>query len=296
MTQVAVIVNPTKLADADSFRAEVTQRCTIAGHPEPVWFSTTADDPGPGMVAEALDAGASVVLACGGDGTVTACAGALAETGAALAIIPLGTGNLLARNLDLPLNLGGALAVAFGPGRRRVDVLDADGRRFAVMAGLGFDAALIRDTDEDAKARVGWLAYLGGLARAVRGTPRARFEVSMDGGTPEVHRGVGVLIGNVGELQGGIQFLPQALPDDGRLDVIVLAPRTVRDWPVLLGRVVMRRSHNGSQARILSGRSVTVTCDRMMPVEYDGEFEGEADRLSVRVMERALELCVPQAK
>ena len=167
------------------------------------------------------------MLVCGGDGTVAACAGALAGTGVAMALVPFGTGNLLARNLGIPLEMAEALDVAFGPDERTLDVLEAGEQRFVVMAGLGFDAALMRDTDEDLKDRIGWLAYVGGMAKALRRTPRARFTMTIDDGPPETSQAIGVLVGNVGQLQAGITLMPDARPDDGQLDVLVLAPRTV---------------------------------------------------------------------
>jgi diacylglycerol kinase family enzyme len=288
---VAVIVNPVKVADLALLKTEVSARAVAAGLGEPLWVETTQDDPGAGMVAEALHAAARLVLVCGGDGTVAACAGALAGTDAAMAVIPAGTGNLLARNLGLPLAQADALDIAFGTGRRTIDVLEAGGTRFVVMAGLGFDAALIRDTDEDFKSKVGWLAYLGGLVRALRGSPHAYFSVAMDGGDTVRHRGVGVLVGNVGQLQGGVAVLSDAEPDDGLLDVIVLTPRMLRDWPVLLWRVLRRRAHIGEQAQVSRGTSVQISVDRPLPVEYDGEFEGEATTLSVSVLAGALQVC-----
>ncbi|WP_454777643.1 diacylglycerol/lipid kinase family protein [Georgenia muralis] len=99
----AVVFNPSKSADGEALRRLVTQTATDAGLPEPMWFETTVEDPGLGQAREAVERGASVVISAGGDGTVRAVAEALAGTGVPMGLIPLGTGNLLARNLDLPL-------------------------------------------------------------------------------------------------------------------------------------------------------------------------------------------------
>jgi diacylglycerol kinase family enzyme len=293
MTGVAVIINPTKVENLTELKTEVAARAVAAGYGEPLWLETTADDPGQGMVAEARQAGSTLVLACGGDGTVAACAAALAGADIALGVLPAGTGNLLARNLDLPLNHSDALDVAFGSGRRRIDVLEAADHRFVVMAGLGFDAALIRDTDEDLKAKLGWVAYLNGLLRAVRGTPRVLFEVVVDSQPALRRHGVGVLVGNVGQVQGGLAVLPDAQPDDGLLDVIVLTPHSARDWPVLVWRLLRRRPNDGPQAEVMRGERVRITASRAVPIEYDGELSGESTELSVSVLAAALVLCVP---
>jgi diacylglycerol kinase family enzyme len=285
----AVVCNPSVGEDIDQLRKAISARCPA----DPFWFETTPEDPGAGQVRRALDAGADLVLVCGGDGTVAACAGALAGTDVGLALVPVGTGNLLARNLDLPLEIEPALDVAFGPGRRQLDVLEAGGRRFVVMAGLGFDAALIRDTDDHAKAKAGWLAYLSGAARALRRTPHVWFTISVDGAAAVRWRALGVLVGNVGQVQGGLRLLPDAQPDDGIIDVGVLMPRTWRDWPVLLMRILRGRPEAGRQAEMLRGRQVEITAELSVPTQYDGEYAGEATRMTVRTLPLAITVCVP---
>jgi diacylglycerol kinase family enzyme len=291
VTRVAAVLNPAKIEDVSGLKAAIIERC---GGEEPSWFETTEEDTGAGQAAAAVAAGAQLVLVCGGDGTVAACAGALAGTEVAMAVVPVGTGNLLARNLDVPLEVSAALEVAFGSEQRFLDVLEAGEQRFVVMAGLGFDAALIRDTDEDLKQRVGWLAYIGGLARALRRSPRARFTITLDDGPPLSTLAIGVLVGNVGQLEAGITLMPEASPDDGQLDVIVLAPRSVGDWPALVWRILRRRPDAGRQADILRGKRVRIESAVEVPMEFDGDFRGHATELRVEVLPGALLMRCPQ--
>ncbi len=286
---VGIVVNPAKLTDLPALERAVAQYCT-----EPSWWQTTEQDPGAGQARQAVAAGARLVLVCGGDGTVAACAGSLAGTGVSMAIVPGGTGNLLARNLGIPLELPDALELAFHGADRAIDVLAAGERRFVVMAGLGFDAALIRDTDEQLKARLGWFAYLGGFARAIRRRRSGQFSIEVDAQPPIRRRAIGVLVGNVGQLQGGVTLLPDARPDDGELDVIVLAPDRFWDWPMLLSRILRKRPASGAQADTLRGRRVRITADRALPAEFDGDFSGELSELAVEVLPGALILrCGP---
>jgi len=115
----AVIVNPSKSVDVEYLRDLVEQTAAEVGLEPPLWFETTVEDPGLGQAREAVEKGASVVIAAGGDGTVRAVAEALAGTGVPMGLIPLGTGNLLARNLDLPLGSQRELVATALTGRDR---------------------------------------------------------------------------------------------------------------------------------------------------------------------------------
>ena len=162
----AVVVNPAKAVGAD-LRGALVRLCETQGWAEPLWLETTVEDPGEGQAREALEAGADVVIAAGGDGTVRCVAEVLAGTGIPLGLVPLGTGNLLARNLGV--NITDPVSAAFdvlNGTERTVDVVKAkldhsdDEQVFLVMAGLGYDAAIMADTVDALKDRMGWLAYV----------------------------------------------------------------------------------------------------------------------------------------
>lgn len=286
MTRPAVVCNPVSVDDVDALRQRIAARFTA----ELRWYETTVDDPGAGQTSQAVTDGADLLLVCGGDGTVSACAGALVNSGVPMAVLPVGTGNLLARNLDLPLDVDEALDVACGRGRRTIDLLESGTQRFAVMAGLGFDAAMIRETDDDLKARIGWPAYLVGVGRAIRRSRRTRYTVQVDDAASISRHAVGVLVGNVGSLQAGVAVLPDASPDDGLLDVLLLAPRSRWGWPALALRIAARRP-GGPHAEVLRGKRVHIVVSRATPVEYDGDHLGDVDQLDVEVLPGVLTVC-----
>lgn len=292
--RVAVVVNPSKVADPAELRTQIEECCRSAGLAEPLWFETTEADPGFGQAKQALEQGAELVLACGGDGTVTACASVLAGSSTALALIPAGTGNLLARNLDIPTSIPDALPIAFGPGRRAIDVVRCEpGRNFIVMAGIGFDAAMIAETNEKTKARIGWPAYVGGIVRAIRHSRPTRFTISADGGEEVSRRAVGVLIGNVGNLQAGLSVFPDASPADGILDLAVFAPAAWHDWPRILARLIGRRTDADGPTELFRAARFEIRCERSLPLEFDGDVFGPTSSLTAEVMAGGVTVCVP---
>ena len=193
----------------------------------PLFLPTTGEDHGAGLARHAVAAGARLVFAVGGDGTVRACASALAGTGVQLAIIPRGTANLAAHALRIPQRLAAALAVGFGGDQTRLDLGVADGMEFIAMAGLGLDAAVVDATRRQRKHRFGWLAYAAASLGHLRGAPH-QFTVRLDGGEVLYRPARSVVVGNAGLLPGGFPLLPDARPDDGLLDVGILVRRGCR--------------------------------------------------------------------
>jgi diacylglycerol kinase family enzyme len=287
-----VVVNPVKLPDLDDLRRTVTDALTAAGWPEPLWYETTVEDPGQGQTRHAVEVGAEVVFVCGGDGTVMSCVSALVGTDVALAILPCGTGNLLAANLGLGGDLAAGIAVAIEQGRRLLDVGEVDGRVFTVMAGMGFDAQMLAATSETTKARIGWPAYLMGALRHLRDRPM-RVSIKVDDNPPVRRRARTVLIANVGRLQGGVRLLHDAEPDDGCLDVAVLSPRTMGHW-ARLGWAVVRRRRRVPRMETFRGQKVVVASNRPQPRELDGDVIEPGRTLRAEVRPKALWLCVPR--
>ena len=291
-SRVAVVFNPaTGGGEGDERKRDTLEALEGAGV-EVLWLETTPEDPGQGLTAKAVAEGVELVMAQGGDGTVMACVTGLAGTEVPLAVLPGGTGNLLATNFDIPSDLEGAVEVALEGDRVRLDVAAMDDDRFVVMGGIGFDAAMLRDADPRLKERLGAVAYvLSGFKHLRRRV--TRFRLRLDDLTLE-RTGQGVLIGNLGRLQGGLPVMPDARPDDGLLDVAVLQTRTVLDWLALAVRVLTRRRDKDPQLEVFQARRVEIRCDRPQPVERDGDPAGERDHLVVVVVRQALTLCVPK--
>jgi diacylglycerol kinase (ATP) len=345
---VAFVANPSK-PDVEMLRKEILAAVADGRMPEMLWLETTVEEPGVGQARQAVAAGADVVVAIGGDGTVRAVAEALVGTGVPMGLLPLGTGNLLARNLDLPIgNPLGALEIALtgidrtidvgwvrildgspepATGRSGVPVAEPDPTRwptdadsaddadesdaaegfgprehlFLVIAGLGFDAAMVADTDDGLKARVGWIAYFMSGVRHLHGR-RLRALVRLDDRPPAALRLRSLLVGNCGRLPGGLTLLPDAVLDDGWLDVAAIDTRGgVAGWAQLFGEVVLQGVgvRAGLPAKIgridhARARRVLVRVSTPEHVQVDGDVIGTARALSARIQPGGLVVRVPQ--
>ncbi|MFD5144556.1 diacylglycerol kinase family protein [Streptomyces sp. NPDC058401] len=293
------------------------------GYRDVHWIPTSAES-ACGTLAEELPAVRPVlVVVCGGDGTLRACADVLAGTGIPLALVPCGTGNLFARNLGLPMDpvaaLEGSLAGhSFGidVGRVRGDGLAQT--RFTVMAGAGFDAAMVRDASPRLKSRMGWAAYVLSAVRHLN-DPGVRLTVRIDGGRRLRRRARMVVIGNVGTLQGGLPLLPTARPDSGRLEVVLFDPQGPAGWFTAAGHLAARllgrgvpaptgagavtgpgggtpgRSEAGGALEYFTATRIEVRCAVPQPRELDGDAVRDGVRLTAEVEPGALRVYLPRA-
>lgn len=316
--RVAVIVNPTKV-DMKALRADVAAAEGEAGWGPSLWLETSVDDPGQGRAREAIDARVSAVLAAGGDGSVRAVAEGMLDSGIPLVLVPSGTGNLLARNLTVPIGKQSEavrLAVtgvdhAIDAGL--VDITRAEGETeahaFVVMIGIGLDAKMVSATKPELKKKVGWLAYVEAIARIARDVDAVRVHYSLDG-SPErstlVHT---LVIGNCGLVPGGMLILPDARVDDGLLDVVAMRPRNLWGWMRVsyavvwengvlhrtkVGRRIMKADKSVRALRYFQGRRMTLAFDRPEEFEIDGEEMGMVTAVSVQVRPASLIVRVPR--
>lgn len=314
---VALVFNPVKV-DGPSLTAAVIAASRRAGYAPPLLLQTTIEDPGAGVTREALEAGAAAVLVAGGDGTVRCVAGAVTSSSVPLVIIPSGTGNILARNLLLPLTDRNAMIQAAFTGEDHAvdigmaDITRRDGTReehaFVVMAGIGLDAAMIRNTRPGLKKSVGWVAYVDGAARSLAQTDPFRVMFQLDSGRIETTRVHSVLWANCGQLPAGIQLFPEASISDGLLDIAMFRPRSPLGWLAVwrtvwwqnsvlhrtqAGRKVIALSRGSKAVKYLQGARMEAAVGHPQPVELDGDEMGIATHMSGRIVAGGLLVRVP---
>ncbi|MDO4888638.1 MAG: diacylglycerol kinase family protein [Actinomycetaceae bacterium] len=323
--RVAVVYNPIRVGDLDELTNLVEQAAMDAGYGEPVWFATTEEDPGAGQARRALALDPAVVIAAGGDGTIRRVAGQVAGSRATLGILPVGTGNLLARNLDLPLNsqLRDLVSVAVTGRLRRIDLGWIRGEAplrddiaelrkshpaaqpfegqepFLVIAGMGFDAEVMGGADHQLKKTMGWAAYIFSGLRYLR-SGRVRARVTLGGASRADVEARSILFANCARLPAGFDLSPDTRLDDGWLDLMIVDTKGgIIGWGDLVRRVSMqsigvRRDVLPEVGSIRRRRmqSVKVVADDLELVEADGDVLGYTREVTAFIEAGALQVHV----
>jgi diacylglycerol kinase family enzyme len=298
----AFVMNSARVRDPARLHRACLAAAEAAGWQPPLLLPTTANDRGAGQARAAIEAGAALVVAVGGDGTVRACAEVLADGPVPLAIVPAGSANLTARALGIPGPLGSALTVAFRGRNRSIDLGSADGAVFVAMAGIGLDAAVVGAAQGLPKRLAGWPAYAVAATGQLLRRP-VTFTIRLDGGEPLTRRAHCVTVGNSGALPGGFAVMPDARLDDGRLDVVVLAPAGLPGWAEVGYRIALGSRRDDGQLERLQAMSVEIQAEApgaglaapLMPRQLDGEIVKNSGSLAVRVLPGALLVRVPAA-
>lgn len=238
-----------------------------------------------------------LVIVSGGDGTIMEAMSGLIKSGSRvpLAQIPVGTANLLARALSIPVDQQGALDTALTGKAERLDVgyLPEQDRYFALVAGAGYDAQLIGDASRELKNVLGFGAYIvTGIKNLFKLRP-ARIELEIDG-RRERFRAHTVMIVNIGQVdQVGIALGPNMHPHDGKLDLVIVSSATLLGALRIVTRILTRRFRSTDDLRYMSAERVRVTARPPLPTQIDGEELGQTPLYAEAVPEGAL-LIVPQ--
>lgn len=295
----AVIYNPTKV-DVDELRAAVEAEASQSGWAKTLWFETSVDDVGQGVTKKAIAQGVDLVIAAGGDGTVRAVVEAVRGSEVSVALLPSGTGNLLARNLKMSLgDLAGSIRNAFTGEDRKIDlgmirIERADGTRdehaFVVMAGLGLDAKMIENTDDKLKAKAGWAAYVKAIVASLRDPDELHLRFRLDNG-PMMRTTVHTLIlGNCGSLPANILLIPDAAVDDGVFDLMMTRPGGLLGWirvwikiawtngivrRTKAGKALAGEHKNDRDLHYETGKTLTARFSRPERIELDGDEFGK---------------------
>ena len=292
MTSVAVIAHSGKVLGGGLGR--LRDVLTEQGVTDPIWLEVPKSRKMPARVKEAIKEGADLIFVWGGDGSVQRCIDAAVGSPVTLAILPAGTANLLANNLGIPIDLEQAVEVGLHGSNHTIDVGKINGEHFAVMAGIGLDALMIRDADSEMKDRFGRVAYIWSGARHIRSAP-VRTTVRIDGHTWFDDKATCVLIANVGSIGGGVTAFDHASPDDGKLDVAVMTAHGAWQWLRTLTRASIGHAEKSPLVQMTQASKVTVETRTRLPYELDGGARPKTNKVRVHVVPHAVTIRVPSS-
>jgi diacylglycerol kinase (ATP) len=332
VSKVAVIFYPQKVDKSRLERAVDSALAKKQSKPA-TYYPTQAGSPGAQEARDAIAAGAELIIVAGGDGTIRPVLQELANhhlankdgptpvrkafSTPALGIIPVGTGNVLARNLGLPLgNLNRSASIAVSGTNRSIDVgqvtMTFAGDRpneshvFGVMAGLGLDAKIFANTNSRLKRRIGWVAYIDGGLRSLPVTFE-RLSVSVNGQEPRNLKLHTLIVGNCGVLPGSINLMPDARIDDGLLDLAAVGPRRIWNWidfwnrvtwvnwlvtRVVAWRKILSQTANVKTLENLRGAKVSVRSENAVNIQLDGDPFGPVRNAEFEVLPLAVRVRV----
>ncbi|MCK6081265.1 NAD(+)/NADH kinase [Microbacterium sp. EYE_5] len=314
----AIVYHPGK-APVERIGSAVREQETSRSWRPSRWYETDPADAGIAAVEQALRDGPAVVIVAGGDGTVRVATEIMAGSGIPLALVPAGTGNLLARDLGVSLtDVEASVAAAFSGRERRIDVgrvdLEEEGgaRRshaFVVMAGIGLDADMAAGTNAVAKRHLGWFAYVAPIARSVLANRLFHLHYRVNGGRRKSARAHTVIVGNCGTLAGNLLLLPHAVVDDGLLDVVMMRPKGRFGWAGIGSRLTaqgvartsrltrrwMARAPELHALAYAQGRRFEARFDVPHLIQLDGDPFGQVVGVRIAVEPGALRVAQPDA-
>ena len=286
-----LIMNP----KARSERAQRARRFVMENATRFAIYATNSGEESAELARRFSEEGEEVVVAAGGDGTLNAVVGGLVGTKTVLGILPTGTMNVFARELNIPFgHLAAALDVIDGGHVKEVDLFETEGTPFVQMAGVGFDAQVIEETTTESKRRLGPLAYILSAVK-VLGSEPPRMKVYFDEGFAA--EGACVLLGN-GALYGGqLRLFGKADNADDLLDVLVYKEAGYKAALGSLGTVARGGFEaDGKVVEYYQTSGLVVESDREVPVEVDGELWGRSKRVEFKSMSEKLRVLAPEER
>ena len=234
----------------------------------------------------------SIVVAVGGDGTVNLCASLLKSLGIPLGILPLGSGNGLSKDLNIPQNnIPAALSLLSDPNVKTIDTLEANGHFFVHLCDIGFNARIVECYT--AGTRRGLTTYAYYMLREFFNYKSSRYEIIEKGKKPLKIKAFMITVANSNKYGSNIVINPEGKPDDGKFEVVIIKSFPRKEIPKLMLQILFKRIHFSPYSRIISTQHITIRHKRAKTLQVDGELLGKHKEVEVSIFPGSLKVCVP---
>jgi YegS/Rv2252/BmrU family lipid kinase len=283
-----LIVNPVSGTGNPKERRELLIKNATEMGWNGAYIETTKSNSAYAIAKREVKKGVKHLIICGGDGTVMEVLTAVLQTKIVIGIVPLGTGNLLARNVDLPLTVSEAMEIALHGKEARVDVGKANGTVFSIMAGIGLDAQIMQGANRKMKDRLGFMAYvLTGLKKLQ--THAKRYEITIDEKKPFIVRAKTIMVANMGKMMGGVEIVPRTHPQSGKLQVGILKARTGIQWLSISFHALTGKIDKSPHFDVYEAKKVTIkTITGKNYYQCDGNHFPQTDLLTIDIYPKAV--------
>jgi diacylglycerol kinase (ATP) len=246
-------------------------------------IETTRERTATSIAKRAITAGTKHIVVCGGDGTILETLQGAFQKHVAIGVVPLGTGNLFAQNLDLPLDIKEALLVAFLGKVKKIDLGKANGTFFSIMAGIGLDAHIMKSAPRKLKDKFGFLAYVFSAAKNIQ-RRAGNYHVIIDGTKEYTVHAKSIMIANMGEIQGGIRAVPRAHPQSGQLRVGIIHATSWHHWVNLAINAIKGNVNKSPHYTLLQGKHIAIqTLNGAKPYQCDGNYFPSTEKLTIDI-------------
>lgn len=247
------------------------------------------------LAKQAVNEQSQILLVAGGDGTISQVISVIADSDITLGLLPLGTGNLLAINLGIPLNIEKSIEIIKAGHSKKIDLGEINGKYFSLLAGCGFDVRIIGSTKQAAKKRFGFLAYIiRGFAEVFK-TRNMAFQVSLDSRKPFKARASTIFIANTAKIFGDVLSLaPKASMTDGKLDLIIISSKGFFDYFALVFQMLVGHHYKDKgHLKVYQAKSIEIKTNKKYFIQVDGDIASTTP-ISAKIRPQALKIFTPE--
>jgi YegS/Rv2252/BmrU family lipid kinase len=288
-----VILNPVAGNCTPTLRQAIQQHFR-ANHWQCEIYETSGQENIRDIVSKALRQKVSLIVAAGGDGTISSAVDGLVHSKVPLGIIPLGTGNIVAQELGLPLDPTAAYQLLTGKNTTtKIDVMQVGHQAFISHLSVGIYALIAQDTPPENKQRLGRLVYVWSALKKIMSHPTWRFKVTVDGQTRWVRASL-IMVANAGTV--GItpfRWGTNIRPDDGQIDVCIFRAKTLTDYLKIIWYALLNKHRQDDNISYLTATDqVEIVAHKPLPIRGDGEIIGQTP-VQVQVVPQAVRVIVP---
>jgi diacylglycerol kinase (ATP) len=244
------------------------------------------------ITEKAINKGTKHIVVCGGDGTIMEVLKAAFKKPVKIGVVPLGTGNLFARNLKIPNDTKDAIEVALFGQVQKIDVGDANGNFFSITTSMGVDVGMIKDANRELKNKFGFLAYVFAAIKNVNKKPDL-YSIIIDGNKTKPMKAKSIMISNMGKLPGNIKFVPTANPVSGRLSIGIILANDTKSWASIFFNALRGNVNKSFHYKLYKGKNIEVIpLKGPRPYQCDGDLFPPASKLKVKIFPSSVNVCV----